>query len=87
MSCCTVPRAIDGLGGVTASDTSTAGVTVNVVLPAMLVAGSVAVIDVLPVAPLVASPLPPAALPIAATPVADELQVTAVVWSWVVLSV
>jgi len=55
--------------------------------PVMLVPGSVAVIAVVPVAALVARPSLPAALLIVATPVAEELQVTAVVRSWVELSV
>ena len=73
-----------GLVGVTPMDTSVAGVTVSVVVPWIL--PDVAVIVVGPVATEVASPLDPAALLIVATPVSDELQVTAAVKSWVVLS-
>ncbi len=65
-------------------DTSVAGVTVRVVDPDML--PDVAVIVVDPVATAEANPLEPAALLIVATPVLDELQVTAVVRSCVVLS-
>ncbi len=72
-----VPRAMLGLAGVTAMDTSVAGVTVMVVEP--VVPPEVAVIVVEPAATEVASPFEPAALLIVATAVADELQVTAVV--------
>jgi hypothetical protein len=73
-----------GLVGVIAIDTSVAGVTVRVVAPDML--PDVAVIVVDPVATEEADPLELAALLIVATPVSDELQVTAVVRSCVVLS-
>jgi hypothetical protein len=73
-----------GLVGVIAMDSSVAGVTVRVVDPDML--PDVAVIVVNPVAAAKADPLDPAALLIVATPVSDELQVTAVVRSCVVLS-
>ncbi len=73
-----------GLVGVIAIDTSVAGVTVRVVDPDML--PDVAVIVVDPVATEEANPLEPAALLIVATARADELQVTAVVRSCVVLS-
>jgi hypothetical protein len=69
---------------VIAMDTSVAGVTVRVVDPDM--PPEVAVIVVDPAATEEADPLEPAALLIAATPVLDELQVTAVVRSCVVLS-
>ena len=72
------------LAGVTARDTSVAGVTVRVVEPEMF--PDVAVIVVEPEAAEVARPLEPAALLIAATPVLEELQVTAAVRSCVVLS-
>jgi hypothetical protein len=65
------------LAGVTARDTSVAGVTVRVVEPEMF--PDVAVIVVEPEAAEVARPLEPAALLIAATPVLEELQVTAAV--------
>jgi len=81
-----VPSAIDGFVGVTAIDTSTTGVTVNVVEPLMPVPASVAVIVVVPVATLVARPsLPPALLTVAVAGV-PELHVTAVVRFCVVLS-
>lgn len=60
--------------------------TVNVVFPEMLVDGSVAVIDVVPVANNVAKPFEPAALLMFAKEVVDELQTTDVVRSRVVLS-
>jgi hypothetical protein len=69
---------------VIAMDTSVAGVTVRVVDPDM--PPEVAVIVVDPAATEEADPLDPAALLIVATPVLDELQVTAVVRSCVVLS-
>ena len=66
-----------GLDGVTAMDTSVAGVMVRVVdfdiLP------DVAVIVVVPTATEVARPLEPAALLICATPVLEEFHVTDVV--------
>jgi hypothetical protein len=65
-------------------DTSVACVTVKVVDPDMLPDFAVIIVD--PVATGVADPLEPAALLIVATPVLDELQVTAVVRSCVVLS-
>jgi hypothetical protein len=65
-------------------DTSVAEVTVSVVDPDML--PDVAVIVVEPAATEVANPLELAALLMAATTVADELQVTVVVKSCVVLS-
>ena len=65
-------------------DTSVAGVTTRVVDPDKL--PDVALIVVEPEATAVANPFEPAALLIVATPVLDELQVTAVVMSCVVLS-
>jgi hypothetical protein len=67
-------------------ETSVAAVTVNVVVPATLVAGSVAVIVVLPTVTEVARPFDPPALLIVATAGAEEAQVTDVVRFWVVLS-
>jgi hypothetical protein len=72
-----------GLDGVTARDTSIAGVTVRVVLPEM--PPPVALIIVWPDAAAVAKPFEPTALLIAAAAV-EELQVTDVVISWVELS-
>ena len=63
-----------GLVGVTAMDTSVAGVTVSVVDPDMLPDAAVIVVE--PAAVEVASPLEPAALLMVATPVVDEFQVT-----------
>jgi hypothetical protein len=65
-------------------DTSVAGVTVRYVDPD--IPPDVAMIVVDPVATEEAEPLELAALLIVATPVLDELQVTAVVRSCVVLS-
>ncbi len=69
-NCLVVPLAMLGLVGVTASDTSVAGVTVSVSDPDML--PDVAVIVVEPAATATAMP----ELLIVATPVFDELQVT-----------
>jgi hypothetical protein len=74
INCWVVPRAILGLTGVTAMDTSVAAVTVNVVLPEIVPA--VAVIVVIPTDNEVASPLEPAALLMVATAGTDELQIT-----------
>ena len=68
--------AILGLAGVTAIDTSVAAVTVNVVLPAMAVEGSVAVIVVGPADNVVTNPLEPATLLIVAIAGAVDVQVT-----------
>jgi hypothetical protein len=83
VNCWLVPAML-GLVGVIAMDTSIAGVTVRAVDPDML--PDVVVIVVEPVAMAEANPFEPAALLIVATPVLDELQVTAVVRSWFVLS-
>ncbi len=80
MNCCFAPWEIDGLDGVTAIDTSVAGVTVSVVEPDML--PDDALIVVVPAATVAAKP----ELFIVAMPVFDELQVTAVVRFCVVLS-
>ena len=79
-----VPSAIEGLVGVTAKDTSMAGVTVSKVEPE--ISPSVALIVVEPVLTELARPLEPAALDMVATPAFEEAQVTAVVKSCVVLS-
>jgi hypothetical protein len=73
-----------GLVGVTAMDTSVAGVTVRVVEPDILPDFAVTVVE--PVATEVANPLEPAALLMVATAAADELQVTAAVRFCVELS-
>jgi hypothetical protein len=70
------PAATLEAAGVTAIETSVAGVTVNVVEPLML--PNVAVIVVVPVATGVAMPTLPTALLIVATVGVEELQVTAV---------
>ena len=57
-------------------DTSVAAVTVNVVLPAIAVEGSVAVIVVRPADNEVTNPLEPATLLIVAIAGAEEVQVT-----------
>ena len=79
VNCLVVPLAMLGLTGETAMDTSVAGVTVRVVVPAMFPAAAVIVDE--PVANEVASPLLPAALLMAATAVVDELQTATVVRS------
>lgn len=72
------------MDGVTARETSVAGVTVRVVEPETL--PDVAVIVVEPAATEVAIPLEPVALLIEAAPVLEELQLTDAVISCVVLS-
>src|SRR5262249_19848727 len=80
-----VPRAIDGLVGVTPMETSCAAVTARVVDPDRV--PKVAVIVVEPTATLVASPsLPPALVTVAAA-ASDDDQVTLAVRSCVVVSV
>ncbi len=74
-SCSLSPAAMDELGGLTASDTSTAGVTVNIVAP--LTDPEVAVMFVLPLVALVAAP---AALMLATTEF-DDVQPTVLVMS------
>ena len=75
---------MEGLAGVTASDVSTGGVTVSVVEP--LIEPEVALMVVVPAPVLVACPCVPEALLIVATAVFDELHVTVVVRSCVLLS-
>jgi len=84
VNCLVVPSAMLGLVGVTAMDTSVAGVTVSVAVPETL--PDVAVIVVEPAATDVALPLEPEALLMVATAILDDFQVTAVVRSCVVLS-
>lgn len=79
-----VPRTMLGFFGVIARDTSVAGVTVSDVDPETL--PKAALIVVAPAASDVARPLEPAVLLMVAMDVVDELQVTEVVRSWVVLS-
>jgi hypothetical protein len=84
VNCWGVPRAMLGFVGVTAMETRVADVTVRVVEPEM--PPEVAVIVAVPAATAVALPLVPAALLMVAKDAADELQVTEVVRSCVVLS-
>lgn len=82
VNCCVVPIAMDALGGVTAIETSTAGVTVNVVFPDT--APDSAAIVVVPLPTPEADPFRPAALLIVATPGLDELHRAVLVIScWV----
>ena len=73
VNCCCVPAAIDALAGVTAIETSVAGVTVRLVEP--LIDPEVALIVVLPAATPVARP----PLLMVATDVALEVQVAELV--------
>ena len=75
VNCSLVPSAIGGLVGVTATEVRTAAVTVSVVEPAMLLAGSVAAMVVEPTETLVVRPLLPGALLTVATAGLVELQV------------
>ena len=86
VSCSVVPRGTDGCSGVMAIDMSCAALTVTTVLPATLVAGSVAVIVAEPGATLVTSPLDGAALETVATAGWEVVQVTEDVRSRVVRS-
>jgi hypothetical protein len=73
-----------GLAGFTAMDSSVAEVTVSEVEPDMPPDAAEIVVE--PAAAKVANPLEPAALLMAATAAVDELQVTVIVRSCVVLS-
>ena len=86
VSCRESPTPILGAAGVTAIETSVAGVTVNVI-GTELTDPNTALKCALPVAALEASPCVPGALLIVATPVLSEVQATWVVRSWVELSV
>ena len=81
VNCSPVPRAIEGLAGVTSSEVRTAAVTVSKVEPLRLLVESSAVIVVEPTEALVARPALPAASLTAATASLDELQVTVLVSS------
>src|SRR5436190_1956032 len=85
VNCRVSPSGRLGLAGVTAIVDRVAVVTVSVVFPEMPPKVAVIVMGP-PAATDVANPCDPAALLIVATPVADELQVTWVVRSCVVLS-
>ena len=84
VSCTVVPLAMEGPVGVTAIETSSAGVTVTAVVPET--PAKVAVIVVLPTPLPVTRPWLPAELPTAATEGAEEVQVTKAVRFWVVPS-
>ena len=84
-NCWFVPFAMLGAAGITAMETSAAGVTVNPVEPDML--PTVAVIVTEPVASVEARPLEPEALLIEATLLSEEPQVTELVRFCVELSV
>jgi hypothetical protein len=85
VNCSVVRSTMVGLAGVTAIETSAAGVTVKLVDPE--IAPKVAVMVTAPWLTELANPLEPDALLIEATPVLEELQVTAVVSGCVELSV
>lgn len=74
-----------GFAGVTASDTSVAGVTANSVVPEMLPLDALIVVEPGPIA--VASPIEPGALLTDATVGADEVHTATAVRSCVELSV
>jgi hypothetical protein len=77
VNCCVVPRAIEGVGGVTAIETSAAAVTVSTVDP--LIDPEVAVMLAVPSATVVAIPIVEPVLLIVATLVVSELHCTVVV--------
>ena len=85
VNCCVVPRAMLGVGGVTAIETSMAADTVRVI-DGEVMPPNAAVIALVPVATEVAIPLEPVALLIVATDVVADAQVTWVLKSWVELS-
>ena len=84
-NCCDVPRAIEGLWGVTAIETSPAEVTVSTTLP--LIDPDVALTLAVPVATLVAKPWLLLALLMVAVETLSELHCTADVKSSVLPSV
>ncbi len=83
-NCLVAPRTIEGLVGITVIKTRVAGVTVKVVEPEIL--PDLAVIVVVPIAFEVAFPFDLDTLLIVATDLAEELQITNVVMSFVLLS-
>ncbi len=85
VNCCVVPRAIDGVAGVTAIETRAAALTVRLVDP--VTEPEVAVMLAVPSPWLLASPWKPAVLLIVATAVASEAHCTVVVMFCVLLSV
>jgi hypothetical protein len=84
VNCCVVPRKIEGLAGVTAIETRVTSVTVRVVEPEMF--PDVAVIVVVPAAIEAAFPFDPAVLLMVAIDSVEEVQITDVVRSCVLLS-
>ena len=76
VNCAEVPGAIDGLGGVTAMETSVAALTVMTTEPLIAVPGSVAVMVEVPLDRVVTKPSLPGALLTVATPLAEEDHVT-----------
>ena len=85
MNCCVVPFAMPGSAGVTAIDTSSAAVTVNVVEPEINPDAAVIVVD--PAALALARPSEPPEFEIVAMPSSEDDQVTEAVMSWVDVSV
>jgi hypothetical protein len=85
-NCWAVPFAMLGVAGVTATDTSVAGVTVKVTDGEVMLP-KVAVMAVVPAATPVARPFVPAALLIVAVAGVPEFHVTVVVRTCVELSV
>jgi hypothetical protein len=83
---CFVPRAILRLTGVTSMDTNVAAVTVSFAVSAFPVAGSEAVISVMPTADEAANPFETATLPMVATISSEDFHVTDDVRSCVVRS-
>jgi hypothetical protein len=79
MKCCIVPNAMLGFVGVTARETSVAGVTVSVVAPVTFPRTALIVVD--PEDAEVAKPLEPDVLLMVAAAAVEELQVTDVVKS------
>ena len=75
VSCCVVPRAMLGIGGVTAMETSLAADTVKVI-GAEVIPPVAAVMALVPGATEVASPLEPVTLLIVATEIVADAQVT-----------
>jgi hypothetical protein len=84
MNCFVVPKAMLGVTGVTAMDTSVAAVTVSVAVPCLLVDGSAAVM-IMPEATIV-DVARPGVLGSKVTETSDEFHVTDVVRSCVELS-
>jgi hypothetical protein len=84
VNCSVIPRTIEGLAGVTVIETIAGGATVMEVEPEIL--PDLAVIVAVPTVFEVVFPFDPAVLPIVATDLAEELQVTDVVRSRVLLS-